>query len=1374
MVAVVSGTGLGLFATSLTQIGAGLGGGSSIGGSRADQHVNVATGNLILTGWDESLFGHGMATGLVRTYNSQGSFGQAGADGWQTGYERTVRLASGTVNTAGSTVERATADGGVVTYAWDASRSAYVSMTGDGAHDTITLSASKWLWTEGSTQVQETYTASTPSTAGKLEKIVDLATNATYTFTYTGAQLTRITGTNAETLEFGYDASNRLASVGTSERVNGVLVPKGQVTYGYDAAGRLSWVQTDLTPDNAADNTWDGTVAANNDGKSYRVSYTYADASSLRITGVSTSDGITVGYTYDGSGRIASVIQGAAGDGSAQTLTYTYSASETTLTDGAGRSWTYQFDAARQLTAVLDPAVNGQRAVTEYTYDVAGNVTRMRQAAYVGATSTLDTVSQYDTKGNVLLQRDQQGNTVIRTYTSENRVKTEARYTGADADGLDPTHAGTSNVPSGAMITRYVYDTTNPRLLRFVISAMGEVTETQYNSSGVAQGLATLVRRFLVDRYDISGLGATAVPTLTNMTSWIDHKEDSTARIDFSYDAQGRLAQQTEYAAVGSTGAGTLNAATSITRYTYDAQGMLRQQLTVHGAGRTVAGAAPTGSEAIDYIYDGLGRLLSTIRRDSSAAANNDAAAVTTTTAYLDSAHKVVTSLDSGMVRTELRNAAGQLVSLSDTGTVAGTLVTRSAQNIYDSTGRLRASQDDTGARTYFFYDSAGRLSATVDATGGVTRTLYDAIGRVSGSVAYATRVATSGWYSGGVVTKTTLTYAASLPTLAGNEAWVQTDAANDRTATRTYDAAGQLQTEIDAAGLVTVYVYDGASRLLSTTSSKPGDPEVPRITRYFYDAADRIIATLDPGGRVVENFYDAGGRLVKVRRYAGATPNALRAAGTLDELRTVAATANDPIERYLYDGRGNQVGAVNAEGYFTEFIYDEAANQRAVKEYAKKLTGLTGSETLTTLRTSAMSGAPVEPSRLTQRSFNGLGQLVTELNAEGRVTRFSYDEAGRLVRTEVAQGTSEVREGYSRYDVFGQLIGEMSGVQAAAAMVALGKSLNDVTLTEAQLDGVYAQYGVRHSYDLLGRRTESVDASGAKTFYFYDAAGRQTFTVRGVKDSNGIANAQGEVTEMRYSAFGQVIEELVYTGRIAIPVAGSRASVQSAISTLSFVSATDTKRLYAYDQRGLMTRLTNAEGAQTAMSYSAFGQLYERTTGYGTVEASTTRYLYNPRGMMMNQTDAYGTSLARTTILSYDSFGNVLVSTDGRGVATNFTYDRLGRQVTMSRTVSGQVESTSTVYDAFDRVTSQTDARGNATTYVHSDTARSVVVTTPEGVSFTTVHNRFGETVSVSQALPGGGTATTTTTYDKNGATLSVVDALGNATSNAYESAVC
>ena len=74
------------------------------------------------------------------------------------------------------------------------------------------------------------------------------------------------------------------------------------------------------------------------------------------------------------------------------------------------------------------------------------------------------------------------------------------------------------------MTTRYVYDTTNPHLLRFVVSATGEVTETQYNASGAAQGLASMARRFTVAAYDTSALQPTDVLTLANMTAWIAGK----------------------------------------------------------------------------------------------------------------------------------------------------------------------------------------------------------------------------------------------------------------------------------------------------------------------------------------------------------------------------------------------------------------------------------------------------------------------------------------------------------------------------------------------------------------------------------------------------------------------------------------------------------------------------------------------------------------------------------------------------------------------------------------------------------------------------------------------------------------------------------
>src|SRR5687768_16474668 len=104
MVAIVSGNGLGLSGTSMTQLGLGFGGSSGIGQSRGGQYVNIATGNLMLRDLDESILVRGFDASFLRTYNSRGTVGGAsgvGQDGFVTGYERRVSL-TGTLNQANS------------------------------------------------------------------------------------------------------------------------------------------------------------------------------------------------------------------------------------------------------------------------------------------------------------------------------------------------------------------------------------------------------------------------------------------------------------------------------------------------------------------------------------------------------------------------------------------------------------------------------------------------------------------------------------------------------------------------------------------------------------------------------------------------------------------------------------------------------------------------------------------------------------------------------------------------------------------------------------------------------------------------------------------------------------------------------------------------------------------------------------------------------------------------------------------------------------------------------------------------------------------------------------------------------------------------
>ena len=162
MVSIFVGAGAGYSRGSGNIVGAaGLLGSGAQGRGGANVSVNAATGNLLIDQQDEFLVGRGPDASISRTYNSlaQMSDGDNG-DQWQQSTLRRVFGLTGTLNTAGSTVSRQGGDGSVIVYSWDATRNAYVTTDGDGAHDKLVKSGTTWIWTDGSSQWTETYGAS--------------------------------------------------------------------------------------------------------------------------------------------------------------------------------------------------------------------------------------------------------------------------------------------------------------------------------------------------------------------------------------------------------------------------------------------------------------------------------------------------------------------------------------------------------------------------------------------------------------------------------------------------------------------------------------------------------------------------------------------------------------------------------------------------------------------------------------------------------------------------------------------------------------------------------------------------------------------------------------------------------------------------------------------------------------------------------------------------------------------------------------------------------------------------------------------------------------------------------------------------------------
>src|SRR6185437_13232349 len=378
-------------------------------------------------------------------------------------------------------------------------------------------------------------------------------------------------------------------------------------------------------------------------------------------------------------------------------------------------------------------------------------------------------------------------------------------------------------------------------------------------------GQVSLTRAFAGAAYDTSALNPNTSPTLSALNTWASSQDlTATTRVDYAYDASGRLTGKTAWDQMNSSGAGVADAGEAITTYIYDAQGLLRQQVTERGASRTIL-------ESTAYSYDGLGRLVG----------STDALGNATTYAYTSGGTLTVTQAN-GLVHTEVRNSAGELITVTESATGQPT---RTTHYLYDEDGQLRATEAPDGAIAYTFYDAAGRISGTVDAMGVVTQYTRDAEGNVVKTRQYATTVNTTSWLSNGAVTSSTPTDIAAIAPAAS---------ANDRTTYSLYDAVGLHVANVDAEGHVTTYGYDGAGNRTVVTQyvvalsaaqldALQGTPDWAtlqgdlaslasandHITRTFYDVANRAVATLDAAGYVTTTGYDAAGRVVRTTAYA-------------------------------------------------------------------------------------------------------------------------------------------------------------------------------------------------------------------------------------------------------------------------------------------------------------------------------------------------------------------------------------------------------------------------------------------------------------------------------------------------------------------------
>ncbi|WP_432199761.1 polymorphic toxin-type HINT domain-containing protein [Erythrobacter sp. W53] len=1080
--------------------------------------------------------------------------------------------------------------------------------------------------------------------------------------------------------------------------------------------------------------------------------YTYDQAGQL----LSTYDGseIAQSFVYDGMGRVTASTDLAGGTTS---FVFQDSATKTVITTASGHVSTNTYNKAGELISQLNTGSYDFTGTSTYKYDKMGRL-RMETDE-----TGFKTYYLYDKLGRKVADINHYGHATEYRYDKAGRVVASASYTNRVSDANLTTLADPNNTLEITNIrpASHSYDIWEWN----VYDAKGRVIQTIDGAGGAVKFEYDKADRLVktigyYNKLSSSQLTAfkNAAPTVLTLPS--AHAKDTVSRTFYDragrvvgaldgegylsqikYDRAGQKVEEIAYAKKTSSSywaSGTFNqlrgsaaptsSANRHAHFVYDGQGQLRytvntqgevSSLTYNNAGKltkTVVHAAAISTS--DFTYDNVKSKVAAI-----ANATNDR----TSTINYNSRGQVAYSTDvAGLRTTYTYDNRGQVTKM-----VVGTgAAARTTRNWYTSQGALRVTLDAEGYIRRFDYDKEERLTREVTWSNKVTATdatalpqalsltnsagtwtdvryTYDAAGRRNSVYDGEGNRTVWSWFANGLLSSEYTGYTAGdgsgsvdrsrsyyVYDGAGRKTYdIRGHGTAERADTRYfYDGLGNVTTVQDPNGKNTTFTYDETGRVLTETNSEGG------VTSYEYNSFGEVVKTTDPRGNSTYNYYDNQGRLIRtrdaenyvtkttynifgeiaeVRRYYNKANNA----ASTTSIATVTAHAKDALTKFQYDKRGLVTKSTDAEGHFETYTYD-AFGQRITARaksattskvaggtttYAYDKRGLLTSETLPVQSHNTAGTPSTTPVRNTY-TYDARGNRLTMVEAQGlseqRTTQYVYDDANRLIET------------------IGQTF--------------LGKTPREY---------IY--------YDARGNVSETKDAGGGRTIFFYDDLNRKVVEI----------NAVGTYTKYTYDKNSNVTEVRVYDNAVSLPAGGGAlAEAPGAPSGGSRVTT------FTYDNLNRMLT-SNVSGATTGY--------WNGSSWVASTSTITTTYQYDANGNVVKLTDPNG----NTTWSYYDKAGRKTAQVDGERYRTDWTYDSEGNVTRERRYINAAANPTSTTTppnvssnSGLDRITDFTyDKVGNRLTekrlnvLVHNGSGAQ---TNYSSVTVSYIYNGLGQVV--------------------------------------------
>jgi RHS repeat-associated protein len=454
-------------------------------------------------------------------------------------------------------------------------------------------------------------------------------------------------------------------------------------------------------------------------------------------------------------------------------------------------------------------------------------------------------------------------------------------------------------------------------------------------------------------------------------------------------------------------------------------------------------------------------------------------------------------------------------------------------------------------------------------------------------------------------------------------------------------DAEDTTITYLNPGGYVTTDANGNRTTVyfnLDGATAEEIDP-LGNVSRYDYDANLDLTAIIGPGGVTSTATYDANGNVTSTTDPLGLTTT------------------------FTFDANNNLTSYTDAKSNTTNYAYDSQDNLLSVT-YAN------GTEQ--------------------QAAYNPLGEATQFINADGQDIGATYNANGLIATESFADGTS-----YSYfYNARGDLVSATD--TSGTTDFSYTNAANPDLLTEVVYpNGTFLKF----SYDVIGRRTQSVDQSGFTTNYAYDADGQLTTLTDGsgnlivqynydpagnlIQKDNGngtrtvitydgdgdllsitnYASANGPVNsfdDYRYDALGDVLADTNHDGRwqYAYDADGRLTGAVFTPNSSDPDGLTAQNIGYVYNAAG--NRLSETINGVTTMYVT--NNVNEYTSS--TTNSATTNYQYDADGSLISQSDPGG-----TTNYLYNELDQ-LTAVNGPGLSTSYSYDAIGNR--NSQTVNG------------------------------------------------------------------------------------------------------